>query len=811
MQKIKKKNLPRKTSIIRVLVLVVAILVGITLISLWWIIPLFVLHAAARKIIIVPKSEALQDFIEGRDLYQRIYIFNLMNPEEVYKGQKPSISQMGPYTFKFRNHRSVAFKGDDLLQYIDKPSYIFMEKESKGKLEDKVTTVDPLVALVTFSSNVPEALRKQILGPKFGDRKTFAVRTVRQLLYEGYRDDILDFMRGTLGVNLPDKMGYLYGRNGSAAQAITINTGAKNINDLGKIILIDGKKQLPFYKSPCDKIEGTNGERQAQFPPSSPPPSITVFMPSLCRPWRLELSNEGETDVYGLQVTRYAATKSTFSIGKHTENAMCSEPRSTGIAGTFDASLCHRGLPTVLSLPHFLHTDAKKDDFAKGINPDPSIHDLYLDLYGPVGATINAAIRVQTSIQIQKGPNDGELLDTIFPVFWQEVIVPNETLKVIAKRLISKVQIPLRLYPLIALIIAIIYLITSLLLVVWLIRKERAKKILKKFHMSTGDVTLSDSSVSDSSESRTLSWYDNLLSTDRGPESHAQREEPEDTTDTARKVRHAPTTKGPLRTAGKTRGDFLTQTHTRTLQMSAGHRTKGRQIDRKLTKAKGKRNDLSPSPTSRSRLKRQSKFRRRSRNVLKAKAKQKRKLFEERESVAQAEMNKRTGENLLPDQDSAKKSEVRTSIEEEKAHHDTEVMSEIQEESMRNLSPGGESEQKSTAKLESTPAQGSGQVFSDNNIQDIDGMLCISARGYTGGSHHYTQPRNRRISKKVSRPSKLHTELTSYTGSKGSEVILFRDMLGLSLADSERLISHNFDDVEDLSGQTQLDFNESDD
>lgn len=49
-------------------------------------------------------------------------------------------------------------------------------------------------------------------------------------------------MRGTLGVNLPDKMGYLYGRNGSAAQAITINTGAKNINDLGKIILIDGKK-----------------------------------------------------------------------------------------------------------------------------------------------------------------------------------------------------------------------------------------------------------------------------------------------------------------------------------------------------------------------------------------------------------------------------------------------------------------------------------------------------------------------------------------------------------------------------------------
>lgn len=113
-------------------------------------------------------------------------------------------------------------------------------------------------------------------------------------------------------------------------------------------------------------------------------------------------------------------------------------------------------------------------------------------------------------------------------------IVPNETLKVIAKRLISKVQIPLRLYPLIALIIAIIYFITSLLLVVWLIRKERAKKILKKFHMSTGDVTLSDSSVSDSSESRTLSWYDNLLSTDRGPESHAQREEQEDTTDSTK-------------------------------------------------------------------------------------------------------------------------------------------------------------------------------------------------------------------------------------------------------------------------------------
>lgn len=56
------------------------------------------------------------------------------------------------------------------------------------------------------------------------------------------------------------------------------------------------------------------------------------------------------------------------------ENGFCS------LDGVLDISKCHNGVPLVLSLPHFLYSDPLLIHSSKGINPDVSKHQSYLDV-----------------------------------------------------------------------------------------------------------------------------------------------------------------------------------------------------------------------------------------------------------------------------------------------------------------------------------------------------------------------------------------------------------------------------------------------
>ena len=40
-------------------------------------------------------------------IYIQFYMFNLTNPEEFMQGEKPSLSQSGPYTYRFEFFLSI--------------------------------------------------------------------------------------------------------------------------------------------------------------------------------------------------------------------------------------------------------------------------------------------------------------------------------------------------------------------------------------------------------------------------------------------------------------------------------------------------------------------------------------------------------------------------------------------------------------------------------------------------------------------------------------------------------------------------------
>jgi hypothetical protein len=80
---------------------------------------------------------------EKRDVYYDIYIFNVENPVEALAGEKPVLTQRGPYGFyQYFNKYEIKWTDDgDTVQYRLQTFYVFSpERTGPGlQLDDKVT------------------------------------------------------------------------------------------------------------------------------------------------------------------------------------------------------------------------------------------------------------------------------------------------------------------------------------------------------------------------------------------------------------------------------------------------------------------------------------------------------------------------------------------------------------------------------------------------------------------------------------------------------------------------------------------------
>ena len=52
---------------------------------------------------------------------------------------------------------------------------------------------------------------------------------------------------------------------------------------------------------------------------------------------------------------------------------------SCGTQGLFNISACKFGAPMAISFPHFLYGDPKLVSDVVGLNPDPALHEFYMD------------------------------------------------------------------------------------------------------------------------------------------------------------------------------------------------------------------------------------------------------------------------------------------------------------------------------------------------------------------------------------------------------------------------------------------------
>ncbi|XP_015786542.1 lysosome membrane protein 2 [Tetranychus urticae] len=368
-------------------------------------------------------------------IYTRFYLFNLTNVDDFISGEKAIFTEMGPYTFRqVRRNVIHTWNSDEtLFDYETIRSYNFVPHLSAGNLDDTLTLINfPVVTIAkTIAEKAP--MFKKTAGSiiKKHGGGLFLNLTVGQVLFDGFEVPFvtkLSTISRSLKMPIPDKFGIMYGQNNSGNGVYTAFTGK---DDVKKLLLMHewrGERTVDCWASSrCGMLNGTDG---TWFHPMiSPTETLYIFNAEVNR--SLSLENSGDSLVQGLSSYRFTAARGLLNAPTFDSNNECfcvsndtalSENGFCSLDGVLDISKCHNGVPLVLSLPHFLYSDPLLIHSSKGINPDVSKHQSYLDVEPLTGIVLSARRRIQLNIRLRFAYNLGgiSLNDMVYPLVWLE-------------------------------------------------------------------------------------------------------------------------------------------------------------------------------------------------------------------------------------------------------------------------------------------------------------------------------------------------------------------------------------------------------
>ncbi|XP_075544565.1 scavenger receptor class B member 1-like isoform X1 [Dermacentor variabilis] len=390
----------------------------------------------------------------------RFFFFNVTNPNEVLIGEKPSVKEVGPYTYRadWVKH-NITFHDNGTMSYKETKRYYFDRQSSVGPESDEIMTVN--VPFVTTAQLLKEqnfiirgiaSLSLSGLG-----QRIFISRSVGQLTFGGYPDilvllgSVIDSGRprpGQPGFNIGDvfshgyrtvidmlgslvdpdrqgtngKFGYMVNKNDTVDGEYTIFTGEDDISKVNKVYEFNKHRKLDVWQGDeCNTLTGTLGHIR---PPLSKSNEQVVFIPDICR--SIPTENVGYESFKGLKVKRFIAGPTAFDSGQLRSENECFAAGRTLPDGGANLGPCKQGAPLVLSFPHFLYADSSYRADVDGMNPDPKRHQFFFHIEPTLGVTVNVRGRIQVSVVLERvfglGPFS-RVAEGVLPLFWQETRV----------------------------------------------------------------------------------------------------------------------------------------------------------------------------------------------------------------------------------------------------------------------------------------------------------------------------------------------------------------------------------------------------
>lgn len=158
--------------------------------------------------------------------------------------------------------------------------------------------------------------------------------------------------------------------------------GSRNFRDIGRVIEVDGQKQLKIWNGEkCNTILGTDA---LIFPPMQPANEpIYIYIRQLCHSLDLRFRRKG---MYR-GIYTHVFTNNFHYTGVDDDDDNRCFCRSNDIydnicprKGTIDLTPCLK-VPLTGSLPHFyLADESLVKNIASGIQPDPKKHEFFLNM-----------------------------------------------------------------------------------------------------------------------------------------------------------------------------------------------------------------------------------------------------------------------------------------------------------------------------------------------------------------------------------------------------------------------------------------------
>ncbi|KAH0949613.1 hypothetical protein HN011_006049, partial [Eciton burchellii] len=356
----------------------------------------------------------------------KVYIFNVTNTEAFLQfNEKPKLQEVGPFVYRedmekvnivFHNNGTVSYQHKKILNFIP-------EMSRDGDLKVVVPNI-PLLTLSTQSKSLPRLITMGLSLFLSGmHMKPFIPITAQELVF-GYDDPLVSLAHKFLPrTRRPmSRIGLLLGRNGTLSEISTIFTGHTDMKEFGLINRLNGLDHLPYWSSaPCNSITASEG---SFFPPRDDTGANIVHLwdKDLCR--RLPFQYRGPIEKTSIKADLYTPPDMVFGRYNSTDNdCFCSDDLTCPAQGLQNVSPCQYSAPVYISFPHFYKADPKLLDAVEGLKPDKKLHESYIKIQPKLGVPIEAMVRVQLNLMVERQPNIAVVAnfpDMMFPIMWIE-------------------------------------------------------------------------------------------------------------------------------------------------------------------------------------------------------------------------------------------------------------------------------------------------------------------------------------------------------------------------------------------------------
>lgn len=384
----------------------------------------------------------------------KVYFFNVSNPDDVQRGAKPIVKEIGPYVYTQYRTKLDITRADDILSYYQYQHFEFDEEASAPLTQtDPITIVNlPLMSVATIAeyytgeSSLGLKLFDSTIPTIFDEPSSiFTTTTPKEFLFDGVYlmcnslGFVTSIICNIIGTYAPKMMTRVedgrfrfsfYGyKNATRGDYYSMNDGMFDIDQLGDIVAWENSSTVNTWSEDgnCNKIHGSDG---GTFPPFRTTQSVLHhFNTDICR--AVSASYSRKITYSGIETNRYEVDETTFtSPSNYSENSCFCLNRTKGITGD-DGCLLDGGMelwecqgaPVVISMPHFYLANEIYQNGVDGLKPDKSLHTMFLDVEPMSGVLLHAAKKAQVNIFIR--PIDqisltANLPTALMPVLWMD-------------------------------------------------------------------------------------------------------------------------------------------------------------------------------------------------------------------------------------------------------------------------------------------------------------------------------------------------------------------------------------------------------